>query len=209
VAAKLMLKGQLPPGETLSNQLSPAVYLMWSNHITEAGLPAELFERFTPAMAGLTIAMLEIQRMGLNPAHGVDKHFFTRARATGKEIVPLETVEFQIELLTDFTKQDGELLLQSTLKDMRNLKREIAGIIQAWKTGDAGRLEQLLNDAMKESPSIYRRMLTDRNRNWLPKIEELARGRQNALVVVGAGHLVGKDGLVELLRGKGFKVTQE
>ena len=47
------------------------------------------------------------------------------------------------------------------------------------------------------------------NRNWLPKIEEFLRGDKNTIVIVGAGHLVGKDGVVELLRKKGLKVTQQ
>ena len=51
-------------------------------------------------------------------------------------------------------------------------------------------------------------MKTDRNERWLPKIQEWAQGNKNVLVVVGAGHLVGNNGLVELLRKKGLKVTQ-
>src|SRR5688572_28338053 len=76
VAMKLMSKGQLPAGETLLKQLSPEVYKMWLTHVTEAGLPPQMFEQFTPAMAGLTVAMLEIQKLGLDPNQGVDKHFF-------------------------------------------------------------------------------------------------------------------------------------
>jgi uncharacterized protein YbaP (TraB family) len=209
IAMKLMSKSQLPEGETLSKQLSPEVYKMWTRHVTESGLPPEMFERFTPAMASLTIAMLEMQKLGLDPNQGVDKHFFALARKLGKEIVPLEPVEFQINLLTGFSKEEGEALMKSTLKDMDNLKKDLAELLKAWKTGNAAQLEKLLNEAMKESPAIYKRMLTDRNQNWIPKIEELARGKKNAVVIVGAAHLVGKDGVVELLRKKGATVTQE
>jgi hypothetical protein len=209
IAMKLMSKSQLPEGETLSKQLSPEIYKMWTAHVTESGLPAELFEQFTPARAAITVAMLEMQKLGLDPNQGVDKHFFPLARKASKEIVPLEPVDFQINLLTGFTKQEGELLMKATLKDIDNLKKDLAELLKAWKTGDADKLEKLLNEAMKESPAIYKRMLTDRNRNWIPKIEELARGEKNAVVIVGAAHLVGKEGVVELLRKKGWKVTQE
>ncbi len=208
-AMKLMSKSQLPEGETLSKQLSPEVYKMWTRHVEESGLPAEMFDQFTPAMASLTIAMLEMQKLGLDASQGVDKHFFALAHKSGKEIVPLEPVEFQINLLTGFSKEEGELLMKATLKDMENLKKDLAELLNAWKTGDAAQLEKLLNEAMKESPAIYKRMLTDRNQNWVPKIEELARGKKNAVVIVGAAHLVGKEGVVELLRKKGLKVTQE
>jgi uncharacterized protein YbaP (TraB family) len=209
VALKLITKGQLPAGETLSTQLTPKVHKMWTDHLKESGLPAELFEQFKPAIAALTIAMLEMQKLGLDPEQGVDKHFFALARKAGKEIIPLEPADFQINLLTSFTQEEGELLMKSTLQDMESLKKDLADMLQAWKIGDAVKLEKLLNEATKESPAIYKRLLTDRNRNWLPKIEELARGQKNAIVIVGAGHLVGKEGVVELLKQKGWKVTQE
>ncbi len=208
-AMKLLSKSQLPEGETLSKVLSPEVYKMWTKHVSESGLPPEMFDQFTPGMAAVTIAMLETQKLGLESDAGVDKHFFALARRSGKEIVPLEPVEFQINLLTGFTKEEGEALMKSTLKDMENLKNDLADMLKAWKTGDAPKLEKLLNEAMKESPAIYKRMLTDRNQAWIPKIEELARGKKNAIVIVGAAHLVGKEGVVELLRKKGLKVTQE
>jgi uncharacterized protein YbaP (TraB family) len=209
VAMKLMSKSLLPEGETLSKQVSPAVYKEWVKQVSEMGLPPEMFERFTPGMAAITVSMLEVQKLGLNPEHGVDKHFFALARKSGKEIIPLEPVEFQLNLLTGFSKEEGEGLLKATLKDMANMKTDLAKLLQAWKVGDAAQLEKLLNEAMKESPAIFKRMVTDRNQNWLPKIEELARGKKNAVVIVGAAHLVGKDGVVELLRKKGTSVIQE
>jgi uncharacterized protein YbaP (TraB family) len=209
IAMKLLTKSQLPEGQTLSKQLSPEVYKSLAGHLKETGLPPEMFEQFTPGMAAMTIAMLQLQKLGLDPNQGVDKHFFPMARQSGKEIVPLETVDFQIGLLTDFTKVEGELLMKTTLKDMDTLMKDLPKLLTAWKNGDADGLEKMLNEAMKESPAIYKRLLTDRNRNWLPKIEELARGKKNAVVIVGAGHLVGKEGVVELLRKKGWKVTQE
>ena len=56
---------------------------MWTKHVTESGLPAEMFDQFTPGMAAMTIAMLEMQKLGLEPDAGVDKHFFALARKAG------------------------------------------------------------------------------------------------------------------------------
>jgi uncharacterized protein len=80
--------------------------------------------------------------------------------------------------------------------------------VRAWQTGDAAGIDKFLNEATSEAPAIMQRMVTDRNRNWLPKIEGLLRGGKNAMVIVGAAHLVGKEGVVELLRQQGLKVTQ-
>jgi uncharacterized protein YbaP (TraB family) len=139
----------------------------------------------------------------------LDKHFHDKATEESKKIVPLETVDFQISLVTDFTKEEGELLMKSTLKDLATLEKDLGDMFKAWETGDADKLNKFLNEAMQEAPVIFKRLVTDRNRNWLPKIEELAKGKENAIVIVGAGHLVGPEGVVELLKKKGLKVTQE
>ena len=77
-----------------------------------------------------------------------------------------------------------------------------------WKTGDSATLENLLNEASREAPVVYKRMLTDRNERWVPKLEELLRGDKRVMAIVGAGHLVGPDGVVELLKKRGWKITQ-
>jgi uncharacterized protein YbaP (TraB family) len=110
--------------------------------------------------------------------------------------------------VTEFTKEEGELLVKTGLEEIDTTRESYADMVAAWKTGDVPKLEKLLNEAVQESPAIFKRLVTDRNQRWIPKIEEFLRGNKRALVVVGAGHLVGKDGVVELLKKKGFKVTQ-
>ncbi len=152
--------------------------------------------------------MLEIQKLGIEPNHGVDKHYFERARKDGKEIVGLETLDFQIGLVTEFSKEEGELLMKITLRDIETTQKSFGDMLKAWRTGDTDALEKLMNEALREAPVIAKRLLTDRNRNWLPKIRELLRDDKNAVVIVGAGHLVGREGVVELLQREGLKVTQ-
>lgn len=209
VQMKLLNRAQLPEGETLVQQLSAPVYALFSNHVQSAGLPAAMFNRFKPTLAALTLTMMEIQALGFSPEHGIDKHYYDLARKAGKRLVWLETVDFQIDLVTEFTREEGELLLKTTLDELDQTKSEFGEIIKAWKTGDSATLERLLNKASRQAPVVYKRMLTDRNERWVPKLEELLRGEQNALVIVGAGHLVGSDGVVERLKRKGWKVTQQ
>jgi uncharacterized protein len=206
---KLLSKVTLPEGQTLRDQLSAGTYAMFSNHISAAGLPAVMFDQFKPFMAAMTLEVLELQKLGVDPEHGLDKHFFDRARKDGKQIVPLETVDFQLDLITGFSKEDGESVMKATLKDLDNETKEFGVMVTAWQTGDTARLEKFLNEAMQDAPAIYKRLVTDRSQSWAPKIEELSRGGTNAIVIVGAGHLVGKDGVVELLKKKGLKVTQQ
>ena len=205
---KLMAKATLPEGETLRDHLSPALYATFSKYVTDAGLPAGMFDQFRPSVAGIMLEVLELQKIGLNPEYGVDKHFYKRARSDGKELVALETVDFQISLLTEFPKSEGDFLMKATLTELDQVRKTYNDMLAAWQTGDAARLDKMLNSTLGQSPAIYKRLVTDRNRAWLPKIEEMLRSGKNGIVIVGAGHLVGSEGVVELLKKKGLKVTQ-
>ena len=124
--------------------------------------------------------------------------------------MPLETVEFQMGLFTALSNEEQEVLLKSTLQDIGRFPEIFGDVIQSWKTGDAKKLEALLLKIMKEYPVIHKKFLTDRNRDWLPKIEKLLQeGKDDAFVVVGMAHLVGEGGLVDLLRKRRLKVDQQ
>ncbi len=207
--AKLLAQSMLPEGETLADQLSPEVYASLSNHLTAAGLPALVFDHLKPGMAATMLDTLELQKLGLDPQQGLDMHFNALARKQGKEVAALETVDFQIALITDLPKEEGELMVKSTLEESTHVKSEITGLLKAWETGDSASLEKILNEATQKAPALFKRLLTDRNHRWLPKIEEWLSGEKTTMVIVGAGHLVGKEGVVELLRAKGLKVTQQ
>ena len=205
---KLMTKARLAEGETLKDQLSAETYAQFQEQVKRLEIPDMVFTQFKPSLAAIMLAMLELQKLGFDPGHGVDKHFFDRARKEGKQTVALETVDFQINLVTEFSKEEGELLMKTTLKDIDNTRKMYGEILKAWQTGDTEALEKLINEALREAPAIAKRMLTDRNHNWLPKIRELLRDKKTTIVIVGAGHLVGREGVVELLKKEGLKVTQ-
>lgn len=206
---KLMTKSVLPEGESLRSQLSPKLYEQLTVQLKETGLPVEVVEKLKPGMVALTIALVEMQKLGLDAKLGVDQHFHQLARKAGKEVMGLETPEFQMELLTGFSKAEGEAILKSTLKDIGTLKQKLGELIKSWQTGDMKTVATLLNEAMEEHPELYKRMVVERNKRWVPKIEELARGDKDAIIIVGTGHLAGKQSVIELLEKNGLKVTQQ
>jgi uncharacterized protein YbaP (TraB family) len=205
---KLMKQMTLPEGQTIQSQLSEPVYEQLTNYAAEAGLPLFMLERFKPAMAAMTIVVVESQKMGLDVESGIDKHFYHQAKGDSKETMGLETVEFQMNLLTDLSKEEGEAMLKSTIKEAQDLKKELGELMDAWKTGNSSNLEKLLKEAGEEGTALYKTMLTDRNERWVPQIEDLLKQDKPTLVIVGAAHLVGKQGVVELLKARKWKVTQ-
>jgi uncharacterized protein len=81
-------------------------------------------------------------------------------------------------------------------------------LVDAWRHGDIAFMQDNMLDEMKKYPELYRTIVVDRNRNWLGKIQELLDDEDDYLIVVGALHLIGEDGLPALLAQQGVEVRQ-
>ena len=206
--ASLLQAGMCPPGETLSQLVGKDTYSALQSWLKKTGGQPSMLDQMKPWLASVTLVVLELQKLGFNPSQGIDEHFFSRAKSDQKEIRGLETVDFQIGLFANLTREESELFLKSMLEDTDRFPKIFADVIEAWKTGDAAKIEPLLLEITKKYPAVQKKFLTDRNRVWLPKIEELLARDKNVLIVVGMAHLVGSDGLVQLLKKKGIRVEQ-
>jgi uncharacterized protein YbaP (TraB family) len=206
---KLSARAALPAGQTLKEVLSEKTYAELSQHLKASGMPEAGVNRYKPGFVVMMLAMVELQKQGFDPESGMDLYFYKRSKKEAKTVRGLEPLDFQINLICDLSKAEGDALMKSTLSDLKQAKDKFGALITAWQTGDGAGLEELLNQTQKEDPAIMKKFLTDRNRDWVPQIEKLVKGTNNAVVIVGAGHLVGKEGVVELLRQKGWKVMQE
>jgi len=154
------------------------------------------------------MVLTELQKLGIDPQNGLDLHFLSEAK--GKPIVELESAEAQIDLLDGFTDKQQEEFLKYTLKDMDGLAKNVNEIIDAWSAGDAKKIENYLLDPSKDSPEMQTllvKLFDERNAKMAVKIEELLKTDKTYFIVVGAGHLVGKKGLLQLL-GKDHRVEQ-
>jgi uncharacterized protein len=206
--SKLLKAGMCPTGETLSQHVSKQTYAALESWLKDAVGQPSAFDQMKPWLASVSVVALELQKLGFSPDQGIDEHFHSRAKADKKEIRGLETIDFQINLFTNLPREEDELFLKSMLEDVDRFPKIFGDVIDAWKSGNAQKIESLLLEVTRKYPSIHRRFLTDRNRAWLPRIEELLRGDKNVFVVVGMAHLVGKEGVVDLLKKKGFQVEQ-
>jgi hypothetical protein len=204
----LLSKATLPDGKTLRDVLPTKVYNSFSNHAVEAGLPEMLYETLKPGMAIMMLDAMNLVKLGANPEYGEDEHFFKLAKDSDRKIIALETLDFQLGLMLSFEGPDEEIYLEKSLEEMDNEKKEYNEMVGAWKTGDAAALEKMLNEMRTDATAVFKKLVSDRTASWVPKVDELLHGSENAIIIVGAGHLVGPDGLVELLKKQGFKVTQ-
>ncbi|MBL9168240.1 MAG: TraB/GumN family protein [Verrucomicrobiales bacterium] len=206
---KMLQGGQYPEGKTLAGTLDAPLYARVKKKATAAGLPMELIGGMRPWLVAVTLITMDLQEQGYNPTEGVDHHYHAIAKEAKKRIIGLETVEAQLSFFADLAPADEAAFLSQTLDEMDRLRPLMDQMVTAWRTGDAAGLDKLMNDSLKGQPKLYKRLLVDRNASWIPKIEALVREGRPAVVIVGCAHLVGKDSVVEMLRRKGFTVTQQ
>jgi uncharacterized protein YbaP (TraB family) len=208
VGFAMLTHSTLPEGQTLDRVLSPATYAQVSRHLADLGVPLEPLKRLKPWMLSVTFEELEFQKAGYDQSFGLDQHFYDRAQAEGKTVQGFETAEFQLSLFDGMPMDQQDRMLADTLKELDTETNSVAKLGAAWQAGDAPGIESILLPDMRQDPVMYKKLLVDRNHSWLPKIDALLARRGHAFVVVGAAHLVGPDGLLALLKAKGYTVEQ-
>jgi hypothetical protein len=204
----MLSRGMLPAGQSLDKVISPATLALLNKHSSTLGMPMEALKQFKPWMLAMTIEAMEWQKAGFDAELGLDKHFFDRAQVENKTIQGLETTDFQISLFDGMSMEQQDRFLAETLKGVATETASVNKLAASWKIGDAGAIERLVLSDIKDDPFVYDRLLVARNRTWLPKIEALFSRPRPAFVVVGAAHLVGPDGLLAMLKAKGYQLVQ-
>lgn len=204
----MLVGGMLPTGQTIDKIVSPATMSAVSKRLEGLSLPVEPLKRFKPWFLSLTLLGLEWQKAGFEAELGLDQHFFNLAKADGKPVQGLETTMFQISRFDEMSMEEQERMLVETLKELDTQQAEVTKLANAWKAGDIPTVERLVLEDLKSEPRLYQRLLVERNRTWLPKIEALFSRRGHAMVIVGAAHLIGSDGLLAMLRSRGYTIQQ-
>ena len=205
-------------GTQLNSELPPATIALldaWvaanGAELQKMGLSAPVLQMLEPWFVGLSISITEMTKQGLDPKLGLDSHFAELASQAGKPTSGLETGAEQIALLDGMNKEEELQFLAEALSEAKEARQETAKLHRAWRAGDASLLwNGMAVDMKKQYPLLYQRINVARNDAWLPKIQKRLSdpGKDDVLVVVGALHLLGPDGVVEKLRAKGFNVER-
>lgn len=204
----LLSRGMLPSSTPLEKVLSASTYSLLTKRAADLGIPLEPLKLLKPWMIAQMLEVTQWQKAGFDPELGLDKHFYDQAQSGGKTVQGLETLDFQVSLFDSMTMPEQDHLLAETLKELDAEQANMSKLMDAWKAGDAPNVERIVLSELRSEPQLYQRLLVDRNKAWMPKIEALFGRKGRSFVVVGAAHLVGPDGLISMLRGKGYNVEQ-
>jgi len=173
------------------------------------GVDLEPLDPFAPWFVATLLLQVELAKRGFLPELGIEHQLAGRAIADGKPIQGLETAEDQFAVLAGLSLPEQKRFLLMTLEESADLDEQIADLLGAWRSGDTAALGRALSDEFESFPELYRPLTEDRNRAWIDDLVELLDDRDDYLVVVGALHLVGRNSVVDLLRQRGYTVTQQ
>lgn len=198
----------LPEGTVLRDLLDADLYALAEAHAHRAGLDLELLARFEPWLVAITLLDQGMNQLGYEPSRGLEQYLVGKARAAGKEITGLETLEAQLGIFDRLPAAQQQALLEQTLGELDAAESAMRELTAAWRDGRLDELTDELLADFEDFPGLYATLVTNRNRAWVAALEPRLRERRRTLVVVGALHLVGPDSLVDLLRERGYTVTR-
>ena len=208
IQSDLLAAATLPEGTTLRQILGERRYARAEALARSLGVELSALDAYAPWFVAEAISEQQLAALGFQAESGVEMYFLARARADGKSVAGLETVHDQIALFQSMSLDAQAEYLVSSLGEAHELPQQAAQMVHAWQHGDAAWFETEIKQEFGRDPALYRTMLTGRNRKWLPKIEALLNENRNYLIIVGTGHLVGRDGVVDLLRKDGIQAVQ-
>ncbi len=200
--------GVLQDGTTLEDIMGEELYAEAEAAAEAIDIPIEMLAQSEPWLAAITVEMMALYRIGFNPMLGIEMHMTSKAVGDGKPIQGLEQAEEQLQFLDGLSLQAQRDMLLQTLEEGAAMGETIDEMIRAWRYGDIDTLETGLLDSFAEHRELHDALVTRRNIRWVEQIDDLLDDTDDYLVIVGALHLVGADGVPNLLAEKGVQIRQ-
>lgn len=199
-----------PEGEQLSTKLTPDEWARLQAIVAPTHLPAAALDRMQPWFAALVAAQGVAMGVGWSADHGVDVTLDKAALAQGKPIKGFETAEGQMRMFAAMPADAQLALLRTSLQDGGEAgKAKLDRIARNWAAGnDAAAAQQMVTRMKADAPDLYARMVVARNRAWVPQIEAMLKTPGVRMIAVGAGHLLGPDGVPALLKADGVRIER-
>jgi uncharacterized protein len=203
--------GTYPNGEAITNHLSEVTRSHLATYVKRGALSEPAIAHLRPWLVSLLVTQLEMKRMGFDPSHGLDRHFLEEAEHLNKPIGALEDVSSQLKLFSSLSEELQDRLLLSSLVDMEKSADSFGRLRRAWQSGDTDKMWELITSGVRDYPQLQplmTKILDDRNTAMTAKIAHFLQTPRSYFVAVGAGHLVGDQGIPSQLRRKNFRVEQ-
>lgn len=194
-------------GENLAQDLQPKLWQALQAYADKSQFPLGQMNMFKAVFVSLSISLAEMQKRGYGLGQGVDMYFFQKANQAQKPVQELESTDDILQHMQALADLDANQVISAALRDVKKMDEALGVALRYWRAGELEKLDKALaTDMRKETPAVYQRLLVDRNNAWLPKIEKLITTKETELILVGALHLSGKEGLLNQLKARGYVI---
>jgi uncharacterized protein YbaP (TraB family) len=201
--------GRAPADRPLSSWLTTDENARLDALAQRLGLQRAYLEPMQPWMAGLTLSLVPIMQAGYDPESGIDRAIDAYGDANGKTMRSFETIDQQLGLFAGMSDETQRAFLREAIDEAEAGPAMIRDMTTAWEHGDLAALERdVVDDTRNEYPDVYEALFVRRNNAWMDVLVRELQGSGVDFVAVGAGHLLGPDGLVQQLRARGYRVER-
>jgi hypothetical protein len=195
----------MPDGKTLSDLLTQAQYAkvdkMFKNNM---GVSVDRLKTFKPFMLQIMIAA-NPKALGCSPPASYEMSFLQAAAAKKKSIEGLETVSSQFDVMNkNPLEKQAKSLYKMSLNPQKSFA-EFKQLVKVYKAQNSDSLYSTINGQLGGERAFQTALLDERNKAWIPKIEK-AMKEKPAFIAVGGGHLGGKNGVLRLLKARGYQI---
>jgi len=195
-------------GTTLREHIPPETYTRAESYCQEKNYPMNRLAYLRPGFFLITLTVFEMNKLGADLKKGVDYYFKEKALQDGKTIGAMETAEEQIKFLSALDAAlDGKQMLAS-IDELKMVESYYNKTVAAWRKGDEEEIGRLYLKRLKGYPEAYQAIITDRNKRWVKIVETFLGAEENTMVIGGVAHFAGEEGLLNLLRQRGYKVVK-
>lgn len=195
----------LPP---IAERVPPAKRKALAAAIAKSGVPRAAYDRMETWAAAFLLLGNQFKQMGLQGGQGVEAVLRSDFQSEGKPIGELETNLQQLSYFDRLPEKAQRNFLEGAIMETPATKKQFGGMLSAWARGDVAAIARSFDKDLESSPEMKQSLMKQRNANWSKWIEDRMTKPGTIMLAVGAGHLAGKDSVIELLKKDGYRVSR-
>ena len=203
--ASLAFSPNLPP---LAQRVPPEKRPALEAAMKKTGLPVQALDRMETWAAAFILLGNQFRELGLKNGEGVETVLRNSFTSQGKSIGELESNKEQLSFFDKLPEPAQRSLLEGAIEDNKSMKDDFSQMLAAWARGDVNSIARSFNRDLSASPELKEVLLERRNANWSQWVEKRMASPGSVMVAVGAGHLAGRESVIEMLKRQGYKVRR-
>lgn len=199
----------IDPGKKVTDGLTAEEITKLDELLKKNGMSVQMVTPMKKWLVALLLVQFEAARLGYDFKTGVDLTLLNQARERKMALHGFETAEDQIRMLAGGSDEEDLKSLRQVLAEIGTENSTFDRLFNAWASGNEAGINAEMNKFSTDNdPALYKRLLIDRNASWIPQIETILKGKGTVFVAVGAGHLVGQDSVIKMLKDRGIKAEK-